>query len=139
MSSVTIPWCTYTDPEIAHVGLYAKEARRGSIPVRTFTTLMHDTDRAMLDGEEIGFVKIHVREGSNEILGATIVASHAGEMMNEITLAIDHRIGLSALARTLHAYPTQATAIKAAADAFVGSQTKPPQGHGIANPDWPVD
>jgi pyruvate/2-oxoglutarate dehydrogenase complex dihydrolipoamide dehydrogenase (E3) component len=138
-SAITIPWCTYTDPEIAHVGLYAREARERSIPVRTFTVLMHDTDRAVLDGEEKGFVKIHVREGSDEILGATIVASHAGEMINEITLAIDTGIGLSVLAQTIHAYPTQANAIKAAADAFVRSQMKPPLVHSISNPEWPTD
>ena len=109
-SASTIPWCTYTDPEIAHVGLYVSEARDRSIPVKTITVLMHDTDRAMIDGEEDGFVKIHVREGTDEILGATIVASHAGEMINEITLAIDARIGLSALATVIHAYPTQASA-----------------------------
>ena len=135
-SAITIPWCTYTDPEIAHVGLYAREARERSIPVRTFTVLMHDTDRAVLDGQEKGFVKIHVREGSDEILGATIVASHAGEMINEITLAIDTGIGLSVLARTIHAYPTQANAIKAAADAFVRSQIRPPLLHSICNPEW---
>jgi pyruvate/2-oxoglutarate dehydrogenase complex dihydrolipoamide dehydrogenase (E3) component len=135
-SAITIPWCTYTDPEIAHVGLYAREARERSIPVRTFTVLMHDTDRAMLDGQEKGFVKIHVREGSDEILGATIVASHAGEMINEITLAIDTGIGLSALARTIHPYPTQANAIKAAADAFIRAEMRPP--HSVGNPEWPT-
>jgi len=137
-SALTIPWCTYTDPEVAHVGLYVSEARDQSIPVKTITVLMHDTDRAMIDGQEKGFVKIHVRDGTDEILGATIVASHAGEMINEITLAIDAGIGLSVLAKIVHAYPTQASAIKMAADAFAKSRLTPPPRNDIARPDWPT-
>ena len=100
---------------------------------------MHDTDRAMIDGQEEGFVKIHLKEGTDEILGATIVASHAGEMINEITLAIDAHIGLSVLATVIHAYPTQASAIKRVADAFAKSRLKPPPSHDISRPDWPTD
>ena len=125
LSALTIPWCTYTDPEIAHVGLYVREARDRDIPVRTFTIPMHDVHRAIADGEETGFVKIHLKERSDRILGATIVARHAGEMINEITLAIVARIGLKTLARVIHAYPTQAEAIKKAADAYSGSLRKP--------------
>ncbi len=125
LSALTIPWCTYTDPEIAHVGLYVREARDRDIPVRTFTIPMHDVHRAIADGEETGFVKIHLKERSDRILGATIVARHAGEMINEITLAIVARIGLKTLARVIHAYPTQADGIKKAADAYVGSLRKP--------------
>ncbi len=138
-SELTIPWCTYTDPEIAHVGLYVSDAREQSIPVKTFTVLMHDADRAIIDGQEKGFVKIHIKDGTDEILGATIVASHAGEMINEITLAIDAGIGLSALARIIHAYPTQANAIKMAADAFAKSRMKLLSSHDVAKPDWPTD
>jgi pyruvate/2-oxoglutarate dehydrogenase complex dihydrolipoamide dehydrogenase (E3) component len=115
VSALTIPWCTYTDPEIAHVGLYVREARERDIPVRTFTIPMHDVDRAITDGEERGFVKIHVHDHSDRILGATIVARHAGEMINEITLAMVADIGLATLARVIHAYPTQAAAIREAA------------------------
>jgi pyruvate/2-oxoglutarate dehydrogenase complex dihydrolipoamide dehydrogenase (E3) component len=125
VSALTIPWCTYTDPEIAHVGLYVREARDQDIPVKTFTVPMHDVHRAIADGEEVGFVKIHVKERTDRILGATIVARHAGEMINEITLAIVARIGLRTLARVVHAYPTQAEAIKKAADAYVGSLARP--------------
>jgi pyruvate/2-oxoglutarate dehydrogenase complex dihydrolipoamide dehydrogenase (E3) component len=138
-SALTIPWCTYTDPEIAHVGLYVSEARSHSIPVKTVTVLMHDTDRAMIDGQEEGFVKIHLREGTDEILGATIVASHAGEMINEITLAIDAHIGLSVLATVIHAYPTQASAIRRVADAFAKSRLKPPPSQDISRPEWPTE
>jgi pyruvate/2-oxoglutarate dehydrogenase complex dihydrolipoamide dehydrogenase (E3) component len=125
LSALTIPWCTYTDPEIAHVGLYVREARDRDIPVRTFTIPMHDVHRAIADGEETGFVKIHVKERTDRILGATIVARHAGEMINEITLAMVARIGLKTLARVIHAYPTQAEGIKKAADAYVGSLRRP--------------
>ena len=125
MSALTIPWCTYTDPEIAHVGLYVRQARERGIPVRTFTVPMHDVDRAVADGEEEGFVKIHVREGADTILGATIVARHAGEMINEISLAMVAGIGLRTLARVIHAYPTQAGAIKQAADAYTRTRLTP--------------
>jgi pyruvate/2-oxoglutarate dehydrogenase complex dihydrolipoamide dehydrogenase (E3) component len=96
LSALAIPWCTYTDPEIAHVGLYIKEANAKGIPVKTFTVMMHDVDRAVTDGEDEGFVKIHVREGTDKILGATVAASHAGEMITEISLAMSAGIGLRA-------------------------------------------
>jgi pyruvate/2-oxoglutarate dehydrogenase complex dihydrolipoamide dehydrogenase (E3) component len=125
LSALTIPWCTYTDPEIAHVGLYVREARDKTIPVKTFTILMHDVDRAVTDGEEEGFVKIHVRDGTDRILGATVVAPHAGEMINGLSLAITSGIGLRALARVIHTYPTQAEAIKMAADAYARTRLTP--------------
>ncbi|HEX7437956.1 MAG TPA: FAD-dependent oxidoreductase, partial [Caldimonas sp.] len=125
MSALTIPWCTYTDPEIAHVGIYVKQARERDIPVKTFTVPMHDVDRAIADGEEDGFVKIHVREGTDTVLGATIVARHAGEMINEISLAMVAGIGLRTLAGVIHAYPTQAEAIKKAADAYTRTRLSP--------------
>jgi pyruvate/2-oxoglutarate dehydrogenase complex dihydrolipoamide dehydrogenase (E3) component len=125
MSKLTIPWCTYTDPEIAHVGLYVREAWDKNIPVRTFTILMHDVDRAVTDGEAEGFVKIHVKQGTDRILGATIVARHAGEMINGLSLAITSGIGLRALARVIHTYPTQAEAIKMAADAYNRTRLTP--------------
>lgn len=124
-SKLTIPWCTYTDPEIAHVGLYVREAWQQGIPVRTFTILMHDVDRAVTDGEAEGFVKIHVRHGTDRILGATVVACHAGEMINGISLAISTGIGLRALARVIHTYPTQAEAIKLAAQAYNRTRLTP--------------
>ncbi len=117
ISKLIIPQCTYTDPEVAHVGIQVADANAKGIPVRTFTVMMHEVDRAVLDSEDKGFVKIHVRESTDQILGATIVARHAGEMINEITLAMQHRLGLKKLSRVVHAYPTQAAAIKQAADA----------------------
>ncbi len=125
LSALTIPWCTYTDPEIAHVGLYVRQARDHDIPVKTFTIPMHDVDRAIVDSEEIGFVKIHVKERTDRIVGATIVARHAGEMINEITLAMVAGIGLRTLTRVIHAYPTQAEAIRMAADAYSRTRLTP--------------
>ena len=125
LSALAIPWCTYTDPEIAHIGMYVREAREKNIPVKTFTVLMHEVDRAITDGEEEGFVKISVREGSDKILGATVVASHAGEMICEIALAMASGIGLGALANVNHPYPTQAQAIKMAADAYNSTRMTP--------------
>jgi pyruvate/2-oxoglutarate dehydrogenase complex dihydrolipoamide dehydrogenase (E3) component len=125
VSRLTIPWCTYTDPEVAHVGIYVREARERGIPVKTFTVPMHDIDRAIADGEEDGFVKIHVREGSDEILGATVVARHAGEMINGISLAMVAGIGLRTVAQVIHTYPTQAEAIKRAANAYTRTRLSP--------------
>ncbi len=125
MSALAVPWCTYTDPAIAHVGLYVKQARQQRIPVKTFTIPMHDVDRAIADSEEDGFVKIHVREGSDRILGATVVARHAGELINTISLAMVAGIGLGTLATVVQAYPTQGVAIRQAADAYVRTRPSP--------------
>lgn len=125
LSALIIPWCTYTDPEIAHVGIYVREANLQGIPVKTFTIPMHEVDRAVTDSETGGFVKIHVRERSDEILGATIVALHAGSMINEITLAMVAGIGLRTLSRVIHAYPTQGEAIRCAADAYSRTRLTP--------------
>jgi pyruvate/2-oxoglutarate dehydrogenase complex dihydrolipoamide dehydrogenase (E3) component len=125
LSALTIPWCTYTDPEIAHVGLYVLQARERGIPVKTFTVPMHDVDRAIADSEDTGFVKIHVREGTDRILGATIVARNAGEMINSVSLALAVGIGLRGLAEVIHAYPTQGSAIQQAAEAHVRTRRRP--------------
>ena len=125
LSRLVIPWCTYTDPEIAHVGLYVRDAQAQGISVKTFTIPMHDVDRAITDSEQEGFVKIHVKEGTDRILGATIVARHAGEMIDEVTLAMVAGIRLRTLARVIHTYPTQAEAIRKAADAYYRSRLTP--------------
>jgi pyruvate/2-oxoglutarate dehydrogenase complex dihydrolipoamide dehydrogenase (E3) component len=125
LSALTVPWCTYTDPQVAHVGMYVKQARERRIPVKTFTVPMHDVDRAVADGEEDGFVKIHVRDGTDRILGATIVGRYAGEMINSVSLAMVCGIGLRRLATVLHAYPTQGQAIRQAADACAREHASP--------------
>ncbi len=124
-SALTIPWCTYTDPEIAHVGLYEREAREQGIDVQTFVQELDEVDRAILDGETEGFVKVHVKKGSAKIVGATVVARHAGDMISELTLAMVGRLGLGALAATIHPYPTQAEAIKKTGDAYYRTRLTP--------------
>ena len=124
-SMLTIPWCTYTDPEIAHVGLYEHEAEKQGFSIQTFTQDLQHVDRAILEGETSGFVKIHTKAGSDTIVGATIVARHAGEMISEITLAMVDGLGVGSLAKTIHPYPTQAEAIKRAADAYNRTRLTP--------------
>ncbi|HJT77508.1 MAG TPA: mercuric reductase, partial [Gemmataceae bacterium] len=124
-SALVMPWCTYTDPEVARVGLSEEEARQQGVRVRVFRQEMAEVDRAVLDGATAGFVKVLVREGTGRILGATAVAEHAGEMIGELTLAMTARLGLGKLAGTIHPYPTQAEAIKKAADAYNRSRLTP--------------
>ena len=115
LDDLVIPWSTYTDPEIAHVGMYVREAMKRDIPVSTCTIPLHAVDRAVLDGDEIGFIKVHVVDGSDRILGATIVSRHAGELISQITQAMVAGIGMRTLAQVIHPYPTQSSAIGAAA------------------------
>lgn len=124
-SALTIPWCTYTDPEIAHVGLSEREAKERGIPVRVFVQELHDVDRAVLDGEAEGFAKVLVKPGSDKILGATIAAAHAGDMISELSLAMVGKLGLGAIAKTIHPYPTQAEAIKKIGDAYNRTRLTP--------------
>jgi pyruvate/2-oxoglutarate dehydrogenase complex dihydrolipoamide dehydrogenase (E3) component len=124
-SALVVPWCTFTDPEIAHVGLYEHEAKERGIPTRTFMQELRDVDRAVLDSETDGFVKVLVREGSDRILGATIVAEHAGDLISELTLAMVGKLGLKTIAQTIHPYPTQAEAIKMTADAYNRTRLTP--------------
>jgi pyruvate/2-oxoglutarate dehydrogenase complex dihydrolipoamide dehydrogenase (E3) component len=125
VSDLTIPWCTYTDPEIAEVGLSEREARERGIAIRTFLQPLAEVDRAILDGETDGFLKVRVRQNSDRIVGATLVARHAGETVSELTLAIANGIGMAAIARTIHPYPTQAEAIRKIADAYNRTRLTP--------------
>jgi pyruvate/2-oxoglutarate dehydrogenase complex dihydrolipoamide dehydrogenase (E3) component len=118
MDSLLIPWCTYTQPEIAHVGLYETDAKAKGWEVQTFTYKLDEVDRAILDGEDEGFARIHVRKGTDKILGATIVAAHAGEMISELTVLMKTGQGLKTLTGTIHPYPTQAEVIKKVGNAW---------------------
>ena len=118
LSSLVMPWVTYTDPEIAHVGLYEDEAQAQGLNTNIIKIPFATVDRALADGEPDGFLKILHPQGSDKILGATIVARHAGEMISEITTAMVTQQGLSALSGVIHPYPTQAEAIKKAADTY---------------------
>jgi pyruvate/2-oxoglutarate dehydrogenase complex dihydrolipoamide dehydrogenase (E3) component len=115
-SALTVPWCTYTAPEIAHVGLYEKDARERGIEVDTLTVPLSTVDRAILDGAGEGFLRLHLEKGKDRILGATLVAEHAGDMIGELCLAITHGIGLGKIAGVIHPYPTQGEMVKKAAD-----------------------
>ena len=116
--SLIIPWCTYTTPEIAHVGFYEQQARAKGIDVETFTFPLDEVDRAILDGEDKGFARVHVKKGTDKILGATLVAAHAGELINTFSLAMKAGVGLGTMTRTIHPYPTQAEVIKRVANAW---------------------
>jgi pyruvate/2-oxoglutarate dehydrogenase complex dihydrolipoamide dehydrogenase (E3) component len=125
LSALTIPWTTFTDPEIAHVGINEIDAKESGIEVDTFIRRLRDVDRAIVDGEEDGFVKVHVKRGTDRILGATIVARHAGEMISEISLAMVNGLGLKAIANVIHPYPTQAEAIRQVADMYNRTRLTP--------------
>lgn len=118
LSDLTMPWVTFTDPEIAHVGLSESTARQQQIAINTIHIPLNQVDRAITDGETAGFFKVYLKQGSDQILGATIVASHAGEMISLLTTAIKHKLGLSALSGVIYPYPTQAEGIKKVADAY---------------------
>lgn len=115
---LVVPWCTYTSPEIAHVGLYEKDARERGHEVRTLTLPLSEVDRALLDGESEGFLRVHLEKGRDTLLGATLVAENAGDILGELALAVTHGIGLGKIATTIHPYPTQAEVVKKAGDLF---------------------
>jgi pyruvate/2-oxoglutarate dehydrogenase complex dihydrolipoamide dehydrogenase (E3) component len=117
-SALTVPWCTYTTPEIAHVGYYEQDAREAGFAVDTLTVPLDSVDRAILDGADEGFLRLHVQKGKDRILGATLVAEHAGDMIGELCLAVTHRIGLKKIAGVIHPYPTQGEVVRKAADAW---------------------
>jgi pyruvate/2-oxoglutarate dehydrogenase complex dihydrolipoamide dehydrogenase (E3) component len=124
-SEMVMPWTTFTSPEIAHVGMYQREALDAGYKVDSITVPLLEVDRAVLDGQDDGFFRVHLRSGSDEILGATLVAEHAGEMIGEIALAITSRTGLSKIGATIHPYPTQSEVFRKAADAWQRARLTP--------------
>jgi pyruvate/2-oxoglutarate dehydrogenase complex dihydrolipoamide dehydrogenase (E3) component len=118
VSTLVVPRVTYTDPEVAHVGMTVEEAAAAGHPIDTIRVNLDDNDRARLDGDTQGFLKVHLAAGSDRIVGATLVATHAGEMIGEMAVAISNRGGLGAVGKTIHAYPTQAEVFRRAADAW---------------------
>ena len=117
-SALTIPWCTYTDPEVAHVGLGPDQLQQQGIAFEALTVPLSAVDRAHLDGTTAGLLKVYIKRRSDQLLGATLVAPHAGEMISGMTLALASKMGLKTLARTIHPYPTQAEIVKKAADQY---------------------
>ena len=124
-SALVVPRCTYTSPEVASVGLTPDTAAAAGVPIETVTVPLHDVDRAVLDGETEGFARMHVRRGSDRIVGATVVAAHAGDLINEVTLCMTNGLGLSALGATMHPYPTQGDALRKCADLWRRSKLTP--------------
>ncbi|TWU51990.1 mercuric reductase [Rubripirellula reticaptiva] len=124
-SDLVIPWATYTSPEVAHVGVYENEALDAGIEIDTYVQHFADVDRAILEGDDEGFVKIHTARGTDKIVGATIVAKNAGDMISEVTLAMVNKIGLGKIANTIHPYPTQAEAIRKLGDQFNRTRLTP--------------
>lgn len=108
VESLIMPWCTFTEPEVAHVGMYEKDAKAKGIEVETYTYKLDEVDRAIIDGEDQGFARIHIQKGSDKIVGATIVAVHAGDMISEFSVAMKAGAGAKTIAGTIHPYPTQA-------------------------------
>jgi pyruvate/2-oxoglutarate dehydrogenase complex dihydrolipoamide dehydrogenase (E3) component len=125
LSRLVIPRCTYTDPELAHVGLTPAEAAAQGVEIDSYRTDLKDVDRAIVDGEDQGFAVVHTRRGTGRVVGATIVAAHAGEMIAEVTLLLTRKLALGALAGSIHCYPTQTEALKRIADAYARTRLTP--------------
>lgn len=124
-SALTIPWATYTSPEVAHVGCFVDELREMDDRVQTITVKLSEVDRAVLEGDTEGFVRIHLKSGSDEILAATVVAPNAGDLIAQLSQAMALDVGLGTLANVIHPYPTEAEAIRKAADQYNRTRLTP--------------
>ena len=125
LSALVMPWCTYTSPEIAHVGLYPHQAHEQNLEIDTYMVPLDENNRAVADGEENGFVKIHTRKGTDRIVGATVVAAHAGDLISQVTQAIVGKVGLGTLTNVIFPYPTQAEALKRVAGLYTRTRLTP--------------
>src|SRR5438128_6588535 len=125
MDYSVVPWCTYVDPEVAHVGLGEKEAKQKDVDYDLFVVPLEDVDRAVVESEEAGFAKILTAKGSDKILGARIVAPHAGDLLHEFVLAMNANIGLGKIASIIHAYPTFAELARKAGDKYNKTRLTP--------------
>ncbi|HXX46955.1 MAG TPA: mercuric reductase [Myxococcota bacterium] len=124
-ADLIMPWCTYTDPEVAHVGLSAREAEARGIAVDSYQAPLAANDRARADGDADGFLKIHVKKGNDRIVGATLVARHAGEGIAPIATAMAGGIGLGRLVDLILPYPTQTELLKNVAGAYTRTRLTP--------------
>lgn len=113
---LTIPWCTYTSPEVAHVGITPGEAKDRGDDVDSVTVRFDEVDRALLEGEEEGFLRLYMKQGSDRILGATAVGEHAGELLAPILVAMRGKVGLETISSTVFPYPTRSEILRKAAD-----------------------
>jgi len=117
-SQLVIPWCTFTYPEIAHVGPYESDMKENNIKFDVYKVSFEENDRAILEGNDIGFVKIFVVQGTDKVLAGTICGEGAGNMISEITLLITQNIGLMKMAGVIHPYPTMADGVRRTGDLF---------------------
>jgi pyruvate/2-oxoglutarate dehydrogenase complex dihydrolipoamide dehydrogenase (E3) component len=124
-SQLVIPWCTYTDPELAHIGLTERQATEQGIRVDRIDLPLSDVHRALLDDQAVGQASVLVRAGTDQIAGATIVAAHAGDMEAPLSLAMTAGLGLKSVARTILPYPTQAEAVRKLAEAYNRTRLTP--------------
>lgn len=124
-SSLTIPWATYTSPELAHVGMTARDAESAGIEIDTYTQPLTGVDRAILEGHTEGFARVHVRRGTDQIVGGTVVAEHAGDLIAELTAAMTHGYGLKKIASTIHPYPTMSDAVRKLGDQYNSTRVTP--------------
>ena len=124
-SSLVIPWSTFTSPEIAHVGITAVDAAAQGDRIVTLRIALDDVDRAVLDGDTEGFAQAYVDARSGRLLGATIVAAHAGDLIGELSLAMTAGLRMDVLARTIHPYPTVGEVAKKLGDAWMRRKVTP--------------
>jgi pyruvate/2-oxoglutarate dehydrogenase complex dihydrolipoamide dehydrogenase (E3) component len=116
VEDLVVPWCTYTSPELAHVGMPYSEIERLGSDLEQVTVSLADVDRARLDGTTGGFARIHLEAGSDRIVAATLVGPHAGDMIPLVTLAMRTKQGLSTLSETIFPYPSYGEVFRKAAD-----------------------
>jgi pyruvate/2-oxoglutarate dehydrogenase complex dihydrolipoamide dehydrogenase (E3) component len=125
LSALTIPRCTYTDPEVAHVGWSAADGKPPRGGVRTIFVELERTDRARLESQTAGFLQLHLHARSDRIAGATVVARHAGDLIAPWISAMTLGWGLKRLGKTILPYPTQSELMRRAADAFQRDRLTP--------------
>ncbi len=125
VSSLIIPWCTYTSPEVAHVGLGWQSLEEQADQIDTYKVEMSGVDRAILESDTDGFVKIHTKKGTDKIVAATIVAKNAGDLISQVSQAMTAGIGLGKIGSTISPYPTQGEAIRRAGDLYAHTRLTP--------------
>ncbi|MEB2343529.1 MAG: mercuric reductase [Deltaproteobacteria bacterium] len=125
LSRLVIPWCTYTDPELAQAGLTPQQAEEQGVAIDTYTVPMTANDRARTEGETEGFARLHTPRGRDTIVGATIVGAGAGEQIALVVAAMTAGLGLGALSATVLPYPTRAMAVTGAANAYLRTRLTP--------------
>ncbi|MFO1460245.1 MAG: mercuric reductase [Verrucomicrobiota bacterium] len=125
VSRLSMAWCTYTDPELAHTGMTRAESASRGIEIDTYTQSYEQVDRAVVDSDTEGFVRIHTRRGTGEIVGGTIVGRGAGDLISELSIAIAGRVGLGRIASVIHPYPTRADALRRIGDQYLKTRFTP--------------